>query len=87
MQHSQQLVQFLERNSLRAEALLESILNLFETGASVQHFQDREFLFLESIVLESQGVFDDPVMPALVKLLLNGQIRAHPQAERSARPR
>ena len=78
VEHADELLQLLGADRLRRKVALEAFGDFVEARLAVEHLQDRVFFFLEAVVLQADGIFDDPVEPALVALLLalrSGRLR------------
>ena len=74
VEHADELLQLLGADGLRREVAFETLGDFVEARVAVEHLQDRVLFFFEPVVLQADGVFDDPVEPALVALLARFQI-------------
>src|SRR5262249_2647172 len=80
MQHADQAAKFLERDLLRGELLLEPIAQVVETAFAVEPVEEVELFLLKAEVIQTDRILDDPVLPPLIALL--GDLQIRPAANR-----
>ena len=61
VQHAEKLLQFFQGDLLRGKFGLEALLDFVQADVPVEHLQDGVFLLLEAIVVQADGLLDDPV--------------------------
>src|SRR6476620_10719036 len=75
MEHADQATKLFKCNLLRRKLLLKAIAQIVEAALAVEPVEEIELLFLKAEVIQADGVLDDPVLPPLIALLGDLQIR------------
>lgn len=76
MEVCNQLLNIAERDLERREFQFQIVPDLFQASLAVQQFQNTILLDLQSMILQSNRVFDDLIANAQIIDLRNDQIRA-----------
>lgn len=84
VQHANQASQLFERNFLRRKIFFEPVTQVVQACFAVEPIQQCEFFLLEAKVIQTDGIFHNPVLPALVALLGDLQVRPHANRQRTS---
>lgn len=74
MQHSHKLLKVLERDLLRRELSLKAFFDVIQTRLTIEHAKNRVFFFMKAEIVQPDRLFDHPIRPTVIALLLRRQI-------------
>ncbi len=79
-----EMLQILQRQTIRAKAVLEVLLRLVEGVRAIHQLEKEILLLLEAVIAQADRVLDDVVGAAFVFLRRDAQVAAHAQTHELA---
>jgi hypothetical protein len=79
MEHADEMLQIGEGDLLRREIFFELFLDALHARLTIEHAEDRVFLFVKPEVGEPDRLFDDPVDSPLIAVFASLQVGTHAQ--------